>query len=140
MGKIVCTGYENQGICAMCGGPLGKSRRIYCCEDCATQYRNLFYWPWAKYEAIKTAHHKCQRCGITGLGYFNTHRAGLRPCDPSPTLEVHHIIPLNGAVRTWHPLNIPPNLLVVCHDCHVLLHTPSKLKAEEHRKMQPVLL
>ena len=136
MSKIVCTGYENRGICSMCGGPLGKRRRAYCSESCYHLYLNLFFWPWASYEAISRAHHKCQLCGITSDGTRQIHprdytRMGLR---------VHHIVPLDGSFRTWNKLNIPGNLLVVCHDCHVLLHTPSKLKEIERRAMQPALI
>lgn len=138
--KKVCTGFENKGICAMCGGKLGKGRRCYCNDECAELYNDLFLWSRASSEAVKRANRKCQRCGITGDGYWKTHRDNFSPFAPSLSLEVHHIIPLNGHDRTWHPLNTPDNLLVLCHDCHVLLHTPSKLKQLEHAKMQPVLI
>lgn len=41
--KVVCTGFENQGICAMCGDKLDKQRQAYCSDECANQYCNLFY-------------------------------------------------------------------------------------------------
>ena len=138
--KVVCTGFENQGVCAMCGGKLGKRRRVYCCDTCSDLYNDLFRWSAAKWDAIDRANHKCQRCGVTELGYWETHRHGLSPWEPSLSLEVHHAIPLNGEDRTWHPLNGPWNLMVLCHDCHVLLHTPSRLKELEHQRMQPVLI
>lgn len=121
----------------MCGGKLGKRRRVYCCDECADRYRNLFFWPWASMEAFRRANRKCQRCGITDRGLSKLYalwwpeKAGL---------QVHHIIPVRGEDRTWHRLNIPSNLLVVCHDCHVLLHTPSRLRELDHQRMQPVLI
>jgi 5-methylcytosine-specific restriction endonuclease McrA len=38
------------------------------------------------------------------------------------SLEVHHIIPLNGAYRAWSKLNHPDNLIALCHDCHQTRH------------------
>ena len=134
--KTVCTGYENHGICSMCGGQLPKRRRTYCCDECADLYCSLFCWPQASGNAIDKANHKCQVCGVSSDGTRAIHgnwyeKMGLR---------VHHIIPVNGEPRTWHPLNIPGNLLVLSHECHVLLHTPSKLRELEHQKLQPILL
>lgn len=142
--KVVCTGYENQGICSMCEGQLGERRRAYCSEECAECYAHLFSWGEAQRDALKQAHRRCQVCGISGNGLFKVGVKLLGWDDNSVyvlyRLEVHHIIPLNGEDRTWHRLNVPSNLLVVCHDCHVLLHTPAKLKKLEHQKMQPVLI
>lgn len=114
--KVVCTGYENQGICAMCGGELGKRRRVYCSGECAELYLDLFFWPYARYEAIERAHHRCQECGVTKRGLAKIYARWFEKAQ----LEVHHIIPLNGEFRQWHPLNIPSNLKVLCHDCHVV--------------------
>ena len=133
--KVVCTGYENKGICVMCGGGLPKRRRTYCSPECNELYLSLFFWPRASWEAVQRAHHKCQVCGVTSAGTDAIHR----DCYEKMGMRVHHIIPVNGENRTWHPLNIPSNLLVVCHDCHVLLHTPSKLKELDHQKMESVL-
>jgi len=137
--KVICTGYENQGVCAMCGGTLGKCRRTYCCQECADLYLNLFFWPWASYEAMARARHQCQRCGVSEHGLSKlAYRTRIYNSDYR--LEVHHIVPLNGEDRTWHHLNIPSNLQVLCHECHVLMHTPSKLRELEHQRMQPVLI
>lgn len=121
--KVVCTGYENQGICAMCGGQLGKRRRIYCCEECANRYRDFFYWNRAKYEAIERAHHKCQRCGVSAKGLARIYARWYE----ISFLEVHHIIPLDGELRMWNKLNIGPNLLALCHECHLLMRSHKAL-------------
>lgn len=137
--KVVCTGYENRGVCSMCGGVLSRGRRAYCSKECSDLYLNLFFWPWASWEAVARAGHKCQRCGVSEAGL---HRLAYttRCYDSTYRLEVHHIIPLDGEPRTWHRLNYWANLLVVCHDCHVTLHTPSKLREMELRRLQPVLI
>lgn len=125
--KVVCTGYENQGVCVMCGGPLGKRRRVYCGEECADLYLSLFFWPRASWDAIHRANHKCQVCGVTSDGTRAIHGTWYEKMG----LRVHHIIPLNGQERRWHPLNIPANLLVVCYECHVVLgkRTPKSIQA-----------
>lgn len=137
--KTVCTGYENQGICAMCGGPLPKGRRVYCSKECSDLYLNLFLWGWASWEAVARAGRKCQLCGVSERG-LHTLAFRTRCYNSDYRLEVHHIVPLNGEARMWHRLNHSSNLLVVCHECHVLLHTPSKLRMLEHQRMQPVLI
>ena len=125
--KIVCTGFENRGLCAMCGGELPKRRRAYCSDGCADVYVSLFSWGSAYLDASKRVHHKCQACGVTRDGLFKVGLKELGYDDPSIYIlyrfEVHHIIPLNGEDRTWHPLNIPSNLRVLCHDCHVYEHS-----------------
>lgn len=134
--KAICTGFENQGICAMCGGKLGKRRRVYCSDICKEAYEHLFFWATAKEDALVRAKHKCQKCG---RGYLEVPPVGVGSWAERSGIDVHHIIPLNGEDRAWHRLNVPSNLLVVCHDCHVLLHTPSKLRELEHQKMQKVM-
>jgi len=125
--KIVCTGLENKGVCVMCGGELPKRRRIYCSEECAERYVHLFSWGEAQRDALKRAHWRCQICGVSNDGLF---KIGVKLLDWDDNsiyilyrLEVHHIIPLSGADRAWHPLNVPWNLLVLCHDCHVYVHS-----------------
>ena len=137
MDKPLCTGYENQGVCVMCGGELRGRRKVYCSAECHDLYLDLFFWPFARDAAIRRATRKCQICGVTRKGLAKicrNHSWGHWG------LSVHHLEPVKGATRTWHVLNIPSNLLVVCHDCHVLLHTPSYWKSQERRQMQPALL
>jgi len=141
--KSVCTGYENQGICVMCGGELCGRRTVYCSGKCRDLYFGLFFWASASRQAIRRCNRKCQRCGVTEDGLSRMQRRnrwGVSRDVFRLRLEVHHIEPINGQSRTWHALNIPGNLRVVCHDCHVLIHTPSYWKAQERRQMQPSLV
>jgi len=141
--KAICTGYENQGICVMCGGELSGRRKVYCSEECSDLYLGLFFWPWASDRAMRRCNHKCQRCGVTERGLCKAQGRDRRWAWRNEyllRLEVHHIEPINGQNRTWHALNVPGNLLVVCHDCHVLIHTPSYWKAQERRQTQPGLI
>jgi hypothetical protein len=39
--------------------------------------------------------------------------------------RVHHIIPVNGEDRWFNPLNVPCNLIALCHDCHMKWHKRS---------------
>ena len=117
--KAVCTGYENQGICAMCGGELPKRRRVYCSDKCAELYNHLFFWQTASSDAFKRADKRCQRCGRS---YLDVPLVAEGSWMERSGIEVHHIIPLNGADRTWHRLNMPYNLKVLCHDCHIYEH------------------
>ena len=139
--KVICTGYENQGICAMCGGPLPSGRRTYCSTECYELYYDLFFWAQAAQNAMYRAHHKCQVCGITARGLSRIELAtwGHHFLEIY-RLEVHHIIPLNGQDRTWHALNIPGNLLVVCHECHVILHSRKHQRQIEHDRRQLTFL
>lgn len=134
--KVVCTGYENQGICAMCGGKLGTRRRVYCSKECADLYLDLFFWPFARYEAINRTHHRCEECGVTERGLAKIYSRWFEMAG----LQVHHIIPLNAEGRIWHRLNIASNLLVLCHDCHVLMHSPKVLARLELQRNQPKLI
>jgi len=118
--KVVCTGYENQGICVMCGGELPKSRRVYCSDKCAEFYKHLFFWQTASHDAFKRAGERCQRCG---RGCMDVPLLGEGSWAERSGMEVHHIIPLNGEDRTWHRLNMPYNLRVLCHKCHVYEHS-----------------
>lgn len=119
--KIVCTGYENKGICAMCGGTLPSRRREYCSGACYDLYLHLFFWPQAQFDAMQSANHKCQCCGITDRGYSRLYQWRLhKSFYATVAFEVHHIIALNGESRTWHVLNIESNLAVLCHDCHLI--------------------
>lgn len=119
-GKAICTGYENKGICAMCGSELPKRRRTYCSDKCAELYEHLFFWQTACYDALKRAQLKCQGCG---QGYMDVPTIGEGSWAERSSIEVHHIIPLNGEDRTWHRLNMPWNLKVLCHRCHTHEHS-----------------
>lgn len=79
--------------------------RKWCSLECRDRwYAQAGYW-WAASAVVwRRAERSCEKCGAKG------------------GLEVHHIIPLNGAVRTQNELNLPSNLVLVCHDCHQKAH------------------
>jgi len=112
---LVLTGYEGTGRCFWCGSELNGKTKRYCRGHMQEYYRH-FYWPYASNWAIKRADRKCQNCGvkIKSIPYgYSGHRVNL---------EVHHIIPLNGDRRDFSAFNLPWNLIVLCHDCHMELH------------------
>jgi 5-methylcytosine-specific restriction endonuclease McrA len=125
------TGYEESGKCWWCGGELPKQKRVrhYCCEECRNQYWQHFNWQSAVRLSVKTNKAKCQLCGSDG-GEIN--------------LEAHHIIPVNGGSRFFNILNVPCNVLLLCHNCHQEIHAryreldgtegkPDKVKAIERQ-------
>lgn len=106
----VLTGYETEsGICFWCGKPL-KGKAKHYCRGCMTQYYNHFNWSYASHGARKRANYKCQNCGDT------EHDHGMT------SLRVHHIVPLKGAARFFSAYNLPWNLVVLCHTCHLEIH------------------
>ena len=116
----VITGYENTGRCSWCGKEI-LGRRRYCQRGsgCWSRYQEHFAWTYASHWTSRRANHHCENCGkaeidipITG-GKYNE-RSGL---------EIHHIIPLNGKERTVSVYNIFWNLICLCHDCHMELHS-----------------
>jgi hypothetical protein len=126
-GATSCTGYEKLAMCLMCGSTFAKSRgRKFCSDECRDLYAHLFHWATARRDALSRAHHKCEGCGISEQGLRTLERhgdclrmgIGYHQC----RLEVHHAIPVYSYDRTWHPLNIPSNLRVLCGRCHQLAH------------------
>jgi len=117
--KAICTGYENQKICAMCGGQVGKRRRVYCSDKCREIYEHLFFWQTASLDAFRRADKKCQDCGRSDM---EVPPVGEGSWAERSGMEVHHMMPLNGENRTWNRLNMPWNLRVLCHDCHTKQH------------------
>jgi 5-methylcytosine-specific restriction endonuclease McrA len=67
-------------------------------------YYYEYFWSWAAAKAVRD-HRYCEDC-----------------CGTRREFEVHHIEPLNGEYRTWNVKNRHDNLVVLCHDCHVLRH------------------
>jgi len=112
-----CTGYEGQaGVCWWCGKPFESKRARHCCStEHTAEYNRHFEWGAASQWALERANRICQRCG---------RQEGYSGRDSGPywvyksDIEVHHIIPLNGANRAYNVLNCPCNLLVLCLDCH----------------------
>lgn len=104
------TGYEGneERLCYWCGKKLtGKLKRY--CYGCMTEYYNHFNWEYASFEAKKRADYQCENCGVKD------------PWQSSTKLEVHHIVPLKGG-RFFSAYNLPWNLVVLCHKCHLEIH------------------
>jgi len=103
----ILTGWEASGKCWWCGTDFtDKHARRYCSLQCRTAYQNNFYWLWASNAALRRAKYRCQDCGTRG----------------KRTLQVHHIVPLNGSDRIINALNKPENLIVLCKKCHRKRH------------------
>lgn len=142
----ILTGYEGTGGCHWCGAALtGRSTR-WCRSPHRDQeghwheYWKRFNWGSASFWCLQRYDHRCANCGRS----THTDRKYLQPWDLVTeyslyggywnykgivTLEVHHIIPLNGAERIWTPFNLPFNLIALCHSCHLEVHAamrPSK--------------
>ena len=120
----VLTGYEvNEDVCWWCGKPIEQNKRHahYCRGkshddflSCFRQYHEYFDWQYASRRSMRKAERKCQNCGVaaTDIGTRYAHS----------NLEVHHIVPLKGSLRSFTAYNLPWNLIVLCHDCHQLAH------------------
>ncbi len=109
------TGHEVEDkACYWCGAPLTGRSRMYCKGHRAEYYRH-FEWSTAYRAAIRRAEHKCENCGESAklLDWGRDFRTSL---------EVHHIVPLKGSTRYFSAWNLPWNLIVLCHDCHMELH------------------
>ncbi len=107
----VLTGYESQEHrCWWCGGELRRKAKHYCYGHMAEYYDN-FNWGYASSKARKRANYKCENCGNPE-----------RDRHYMTTLRVHHIVPLKGAARFFSAYNLPWNLVVLCHTCHLEIH------------------
>ena len=110
----ILTGFEGSGRCFWCGGDLEGKAKAYCRgKHHMDEYYRHFRWSYASTWAIRRAGHKCENCGkLSGITF-----------DVHARLEVHHIVPFAGRHRDeFSPFHLPWNLVVLCHDCHVLLH------------------
>lgn len=117
----ILTGYEVlDGRCRFCGKEIqkGKRKASYCrghthndYMSCFRNYWRHFEWSSASAWALRRAEMKCQNCGAEEDGMnLEFH------------LEVHHIVPLKGAPRFFSAYNLPWNLIVLCHKCHLEVH------------------
>lgn len=109
----VLTGYEVlEHRCFWCGGELKGKLKRYCRGHMKEYYRH-FDWSYASHWALRRAEYKCENCGagevMNKKGWWDRARSSL---------EVHHIVPLNGAPRQFTAFNLPFNLIVLCHQCH----------------------
>jgi len=108
----IITGHEGSGGCFWCGKDLKSSRR-FCGHRSGhwTLYAQHFYWSYARVWCCQRQQGICANCGWHST--FNDFNS----------LEVHHIIPLNGEQRQATPFNLPWNLIGLCHKCHQEIHT-----------------
>ena len=112
----VLTGYETEpNTCWWCGKAIEQGKRTshYCRGrshddflSCFRLYHDHFDWAYAAGWARRRASQCCENCGQEGWKSGNS-------------LEVHHIVALIGSERTFSVYNLPFNLVVLCHDCHV---------------------
>lgn len=77
-------------------------------------YRRLIHAPrWVRLRrAILTAHPLCERCEADGY--------------VTPATEVHHRHPVEYGINYAEKYRLmyqPDNLMALCHDCHVKIHT-----------------
>lgn len=113
----VLSGYEGTGRCFWCGGELKGKLQRYCYGHMKEYYRH-FDWGYASSWALKRVGWRCQNCGVAEI---------ISKTEPWHTYEttnlrVHHIVPLNGESRQFTAYNLPWNLIVLCHDCHMEVH------------------
>lgn len=114
----IITGFEGTGRCFWCGEEI-DGRRRYCGHraGCWTLYQQHFAWVTASREALRRADFRCENCGCEEKGVSHGWD------DIMTNLRVHHIIPLNGRPRAVSVFNIFWNLIVLCHRCHLEIHT-----------------
>lgn len=125
IGEIHFTGFEDTGVCWYCGADLPKRKRRWCSDACRDKYWETWNWRFASSACLSRNNGACQNCGLTVDELAQQYRqrfqakfADYRLC----SLEVHHIVPIDGEDRTWHKLNEPANLLCLCHACHMEVH------------------
>lgn len=111
----VLTGYEGTDKCWWCGSEPHRGKRgrpSHFCWGHGRLYDKHFNWNAASSWALERAGHKCENCGANEMhvGFYK-----------QTNLEVHHIVPLNGAPRFYSAFNLPWNLIALCHKCHLLI-------------------
>jgi len=113
----VLTGYEGTGRCFWCGKEFdekSKARHRHYCYGHMKEYYKHFEWLSARNWCCSRQDGLCANCDKR-YGY---------------SLEVHHIVPLNGGPRYFTAFNLPWNLIGFCHECHREVHAamrPPKL-------------
>ncbi len=112
----VLTGFEGRGVCFWCGGELKGKLKRYCRGHMQLYYQH-FEWQSASGGALRRADFRCENCGTAQRYVENKWGQQI-----SNNLNVHHIVPLRGARRMFSAFNLPWNLIVLCLDCHHLIH------------------
>lgn len=120
------------GICRWCGccivGPTGKPMyRLRWHEKCLAEYKVIFWPQETRYQLWSLGGGACEVCGCllawSDIMWSRTTPGGWRErYQVIPKPEAHHIIPLHryphdrsDPYRAWRM----PNLMLLCHDCHV---------------------
>jgi 5-methylcytosine-specific restriction endonuclease McrA len=108
------TGHEKVGDCYWCGSQAKKTKQYflrYCCKEHRLLYLTNFKWEFAVQNVFKRIKiddkYSCEKCNKVFSKY---------------KIEVHHIVPLKGALRFMNTKNRPENLLGLCDTCHVETH------------------
>ena len=120
--SVVCVDRSIKGFCwwKECRPPLPKYKRHYCSHRCATLFAINHSWGMARAWAIKLAYGMCERCKKFDDDYnWHYQSADQKRSVVGLILEVNHILPLNGGIRTKTCANHQMNLECLCHDCHV---------------------
>jgi len=123
------SGHEEKGHCFWCGVVVKNSR--YCSKQHAYLYLTFYHWHEACinvyrriYDPVRRGN-VCEKCNEVFIG--------------DNTIDIHHIIPVNGEVRNWNIKNRPENLLGLCKACHIETHR-ILFKAEAEIKKQDKLI
>ena len=117
----ILTGYEKAGSCFWCGAEVKSPRRY--CKGHRTLYYQHFDWGEASRWALKRADRRCDNCHKTARELPLPKNTYLHSC-----FMVHHIVPVNGAGRQFTAYNLPWNLVVLCHECHLAVHAAMRDK------------
>lgn len=104
--------------CRVCAGALSGRQRVYCSSACSREWDVNHAWGFASAEALRRAEFRCSACGAKEelnrqpaiKSYFH------HPVVSS--LEVHHVVPLQGRYRSTTCMNHQENLQVLCSACH----------------------
>lgn len=100
-------------FCQWCGAELSNRRRRYCDEDHEKLWvQNILlreaFW-FQRKKALERDKYACRHCGVTA-------KKGL---------HVHHIVP-----RSQGGSNYVDNLMTLCKECHIEIHTEMRTKAQ----------
>lgn len=87
--------------CDWCGRLLVARQTRWCSRLCLIEFRSNHVWKFARQ---------------TALGRF----PACVSCGGRASLEVNHVVPLDGQARSQSCAHHQDNLEVLCHDCHVV--------------------
>ena len=103
--------------CRNCGAPPVKPKRFYCSDECKHTFEANHWWGTARLIALQPGAH------FDGYGYRvgGTPAVCARKSDDcnSATLEVNHIVPVNGDRQNFGCQNHQDNLEALCHHHHL---------------------